>query len=704
MSEARVVALLRRRTTWEIAALLAAVVVAAAAVSDARPGATSRLAFTVVPMALVAVALAAEVEHRRWLTVGGLLLAVPPVTLADLAAGHGAGAVTVLVAAGTLVAVRRRAMDPGLRTTLAAAAGFVLLALWTAAGDARSGPAPSGPEIARTTGTALRAAIVQGTERFGTGTLLVWAAGSGVVVASALLAGRRRLATLVPVAFVAYVATAWTIEWARGPVEASGGTWLVGVAIVGTTATVDLPVRDDRRLGRALISLALAGWAWGAADEASRLDRSGPVLVLAVVAPVLLAAWLWLAARGPARPRGVNVVGYFDVTSGLGERARLLAASLRAGGVPVSEWNVAGSASPSRTATAHESDGATIYDTTIAVVTALEFGRLADSHGHVLAGSRVIGYWFWELATVPTEHDHALAMVDEVWAPTTFVAAAYRRVTDKPVRLVPLPILEPSVPAHRADASGSEGADGATVFLTSFDHLSVMERKNPLGVIEAFRQAFPTGDEPTRLVVKTINAASKPAAASALATAAAADDRIVVRDVHLDDHAHAALVRDADAFVSLHRSEGLGLHLGDAMWLGTPVIASAYGGSMDLLDDGCARLIPVRMVPVVDGDGAYPPGAMWADPDLDAAAAAMRAVVAEPDAVAVVARRAQAKMRSQPPLGDVGRSLRRVLGGWVTNGRPMWTDRSSVGRGLLDSVATMRRSTEPTDLVGGGPA
>lgn len=696
-----VASLLRRRRTWEVGALLAAVVATRAVVGSGDAAAWEVVVFTVLPVALVAVVVAMEVEHRRWVAVGGLLLAVPPVAVGDLAAGRRSGAFALVAAAGLIVAVRSRRGDPGVRTTLAATVAAVAVGLWTVAGEEHPGPAPGWDDVVGSTGSIVRASVVSGVERFGTGALLLWSVGVGVVVTASVLAGRRRPAAAVPLAFAAFVAVAWMIERWVGPVAASDGTWVLGAGIALAASSEGTRV-DGRRLGRSAAVLALASWAWDAVDEASRLDRSGVALALAAAAPALLAGWLWHASRRPDRPAGVNVIGYFGVTSGLGERARMLSAALRAGGVEVSELDVSASASPQRLGDGRpvvstvSTAPTVVYDTTIAVVTALEFGSLPETHAAALDGTRLIGYWFWELDSVPADHQHAIAMVDEIWTPTTFVAEAYRGATSKPVRLVPLPIPEPTA-AATAEREGGHRTP-PYVFLTSFDHLSVMERKNPLGAIEAFLRAFPNGDEPVQLVVKTINAEHKAEAADALAAAAAVDDRIDIRDVHLTDRELAALVADADAFVSLHRSEGLGLHLGDAMWLGTPVIASDYGGSTDILDDSCALLVPVRDIAVVDGDGAYPAGAVWADPDLDAAAAAMRSVVADPDSVARLAAAARRVMLRQPDLSVVGRSLRRVLHGWSSDGRPL---RSSTRRDDVDSVAPMRRTAQPTP---GGPA
>ena len=201
------------------------------------------------------------------------------------------------------------------------------------------------------------------------------------------------------------------------------------------------------------------------------------------------------------------------------------------------------------------------------------------------------------------------------------------------------------------------------MFLVSFSHLSVMERKNPLGAIEAFGRAFALGEPDAhryRLVVKTLNGELRPDDASRLRAAAGADPRIEIRPERVDHAELMALVRACDVFVSLHRSEGLGLQIAEAMWLGTAVIATDYSGSRDLIDLGLAELVPWRPVGVTRGDGAYPESFTWADPDLDAAAAAMWRLATDDVRRGRLAGAARRRMQAQPDRAEAGRVLAKL--------------------------------------------
>ena len=374
------------------------------------------------------------------------------------------------------------------------------------------------------------------------------------------------------------------------------------------------------------------------------------------------------AVSTPAERRapGVNVVGYHHVASGLGDIAREIHRSLDAAGVPCTAVDVHASDSP-RLRDPRPTPGE-LYDTTIAVVAALQLPTaIHDLPDVAAAHDRLVGYWFWELDTVPESHRLAIETVDEIWTPTEFVRAAYRSAVAggaPPVRLVPTRLDEPDVDPAAVTGWRHElvGEAHDVLFLVSLDLFSVVERKNPVGAIRAFRTAFPDGDEAVRLLVKTINGDQRPDDLQRIVAEAHDDRRITVLDRYVDEGSLHALVAAADCFVSLHRSEGLGLHLASAMWVGTPVIATRWSGNLDFMDDDCSMLVDATLVPVSDGRGAYPDSAHWAEPDLNQAASAMRRVASDPEHRALVARRARARMEAQPSRAAVGRAMWSLLG------------------------------------------
>lgn len=359
---------------------------------------------------------------------------------------------------------------------------------------------------------------------------------------------------------------------------------------------------------------------------------------------------------------GVNVVGYLTRESSLGDVARRLCDGLAAAGVALSRLAVQRTASP-EVPHAPAPDDVIAHRHTLAVVNADQLPALELDHPELFAaGTRLVGYWFWELEHVPRTMRRVAAQVDEIWVGSRFVADALRAAVDTPVRHVPVPVAPP-VASDRTRQSFPQlaGLGDRFVFAVVFDHFSVTERKNPVGAIEAFRRAFAPGEGPV-LVVKSMNAARRWPQHQHVVAAASGRDDIVLWDEHLSRDDHMAFIRGVDALVSLHRSEGLGLHLAEAMWLGTPVVATRYSGNLDFTDDDCALLVDATLTPVVRGEGVYPPEARWADPDLDRAAAAMRRLVDDPALGARLAAAARERMERQPTLADTGRTIAGLLG------------------------------------------
>jgi glycosyltransferase involved in cell wall biosynthesis len=363
------------------------------------------------------------------------------------------------------------------------------------------------------------------------------------------------------------------------------------------------------------------------------------------------------------QPGGVNLVGYFSRDLGLGVVARQLLACLEAAGISVNVVDHLRSLSPAAGSEPVARPRRAVYRTTLAVVNADQIAGLALDHPDLMEQTdRLIGYWFWELAQVPLNMRRSLDLVDEVWVGSRFVADAWRLRGDVPVQLVQIPVTEPACSPRDLDPFPVAGSlSGHFVFATVFDHHSVAERKNPFGAIEAFKRAFAPDEGPV-LVVKSMNGDHRwPQHQRVLAAAEGRPD-IIVWDEHLQRADQMAFIRSIDVLVSLHRSEGLGLHLAEAMWLGTPVIATRYSGNLDFMDDDCAVLIDATLVNVEHGEGVYPPEARWADPDLDQAAAAMRRMVADPRWAADLAAAGRRRMEQQPSLADTGRHIAHLLG------------------------------------------
>jgi glycosyltransferase involved in cell wall biosynthesis len=212
--------------------------------------------------------------------------------------------------------------------------------------------------------------------------------------------------------------------------------------------------------------------------------------------------------------------------------------------------------------------------------------------------------------------------VDEVWCASAYIADNLRSVAGKPVRQHPLVVTarRERSPLTREDLGLP---NDRYLFGFAFDYRSVFARKNPLAVVAAFERAFGP-DDGAALVLKSINGDTHHEEAAMLTAAIGDRPDIIVIDRHLPATHMQAFTEHLDCFVSLHRSEGLGFGLLHAMAAGKAVVATGHSGNMTFMDDESALLVPFTLVDVGQGSAPYPPTAVWAEPDIDAASNMLR--------------------------------------------------------------------------------
>lgn len=322
---------------------------------------------------------------------------------------------------------------------------------------------------------------------------------------------------------------------------------------------------------------------------------------------------------------GVNLVGYFDSPLGLGEVARQVHGALRAAGVPVETFTLP----ERRTRGTPPSPPPTRppFPTTLLCVNAagMEGARDWLGPGFFTAG-RVIAIWWWEAPAFPDRWRRAFDGLDEIWVGSRFVADALAPVSPVPVLTMPLPAGPRDVVER---TRGQLGLPDGYLFLFVFDFASGFERKNPLAVARAFTEAFPEGSGAT-LAIKHLGGEEYPAQLDCLERAAGRHADVHLVEGYLDPGEQAALTAACDCYVSLHRSEGFGLTIAEAVLAGRPVVTTGYSGPLEFLGPDTAQLVDYELKPIGEGNEPYPPESLWAEPDVGHAATLMHAVQAEP--------------------------------------------------------------------------
>lgn len=370
-------------------------------------------------------------------------------------------------------------------------------------------------------------------------------------------------------------------------------------------------------------------------------------------------------AAGGRLPR-VTLIGYLRLALGVGEAGRQLLRSLCQAGIDARGLPIALNSASNPVETGLDSLFVTSADTEIELysVNADQLGQVIDHLGErVSSSAHRIMMPFWELEEFPAAWHEAFSRVEEIWAPTRFIQAALVRATDKPVHHMPL-LLDFDTDGIVADRAKFGLPDKRFLFFFAFDYFSFVERKNPHGSVEAFRRAF-AGRDDVALVIKTQNFAAHCAASGDDADARAlhdlieGDPRCILIDATLSRADTLSLIASCDAVVSLHRSEGLGLLVAEAMALGRPVIATDYSATNDLLTPATGWPVDFRLVPVKAGQYPFHEGQIWAEPDPSHAAWQMRRVVADAEdreARVRAARELLAKIHSPAACADRIRS------------------------------------------------
>ncbi len=249
--------------------------------------------------------------------------------------------------------------------------------------------------------------------------------------------------------------------------------------------------------------------------------------------------------------------------------------------------------------------------------------------GTQAAGRAAAYHLWWELPVLHPEVVARLDRFDAVIASTHFIAEVARRhLRHARVIHAPQPLIMAEAPRPMPDRAGFGIPDGVFAILFSFDPVSDTRRKNPEGVLQAFRLARQQAPR-LHLVVKLMlpragRLAPGPAMAEFL-EAARLDPGITLIEAALEEAALHRLHVSCDAYISLHRAEGLGLGMLEAMHLGVPVVATGYSGNMSFMDEESACLVPYQTVPLPPVEtAAYQAvaafGPTWAEPDVAAAA------------------------------------------------------------------------------------
>jgi glycosyltransferase involved in cell wall biosynthesis len=320
---------------------------------------------------------------------------------------------------------------------------------------------------------------------------------------------------------------------------------------------------------------------------------------------------------------GLNVAGYLTAELGLGEVARNHLSVLQQLGVPVSVQDASFITHQRKEAIAlKDLPTENIYPANLVCINAPEIKHFIERFGTGYFRTKYnIGSWWWEVEDLPPEWQREFYRFDELWVGTQFIKSNFDKVSPIPVHVVQ-PYVVPLQADPMRESLGFK--PGEFVFLFAFDYFSCFERKNPLAIVKAFKQAFKDEKIPVKVLIKTTNAGKFKAKAEFLRQAAGEDPRIVLLDKYCSKSDLNNMIASCDAYISLHRTEGFGLPIAEAMLLNKPVIATGWSGNLDFTTAENSLLVNYGFSVNQDDYGPYKVGMRWAEPDVEHAAKLMR--------------------------------------------------------------------------------
>lgn len=324
-----------------------------------------------------------------------------------------------------------------------------------------------------------------------------------------------------------------------------------------------------------------------------------------------------------AFPMGINLIGNIRGDSGLGQSCRLVAKELQASKIPflVYEHHISDAFSMNNHSCDDMIEENLKYGINLFHINPHEFAvsymqlgkKVWDKHYN-------IAFWLWETEEFPEEWVGCIDILDEIWTPAEFVSEAVRKVTDKPVYTVPYHVEAPIDEKYDREYFGLP-AD-KFLFLMMYDSKSMMERKNPVGAIKAFKKAFDQDDDRVGLVIK-MNGKNEQDIAE-IQRLLEGYRNVYFMTETLPKVEVNSLIACVDVFVSLHRAEGFGLVMAEAMLNGTPCISTNWSANTEFMNKDVACMVDYKMVELDHEVGPYKKGSHWAEPNVEQAAEYMK--------------------------------------------------------------------------------
>lgn len=345
---------------------------------------------------------------------------------------------------------------------------------------------------------------------------------------------------------------------------------------------------------------------------------------------------------------GVNLIGNICAESGLGQSCRLVASALDKTGFPLSiyKYEQLGAEGQGDHSWENRLSKELPYDVNLIHINPHELGLAFIQQDASVWNYRYnIGYWLWELEEFPDEWIPCFQCLDEIWAPSEFICNAIRKKTTLPVRCMSYYVDVHIGTIYERKHFGIP--EDKFLYLMMYDQSSCMERKNPIGVLNAFKMAFEKENENVGLVIKINN--PTPESRKQIRSVLDGYTNVYLIEEKLSRDEVNSLTKCVDVVVSLHRAEGFGLVLAEAMLLGTPTVATNWSSNTEFMNENVACMVDYELITIEKDMPPFKAGNRWADANLDQAAGYMKKLYEDKEYYEMI--RKNAKEYAEEKLG-----------------------------------------------------
>lgn len=368
--------------------------------------------------------------------------------------------------------------------------------------------------------------------------------------------------------------------------------------------------------------------------------------------------------RKPFEPakheKGVNLIGGIRMQTGLGQSCRLIAELLEHISMPYTICEYC--ADQQIRCNDHQYDEKITNEKKYGI-NLLHLNPYELRMGYVDMGNDLldyhynIGYWLYELDKLPDGWIEAIDLVQEIWTPSEYTGNLFRKVTDKPVYTMPYSVSAPT--DESMDRTYFGLPKDQFLYLVMYDTNSTSARKNPQGAIRAYKKAYPSERADVGLVVKVNH--MRPEDEAFLKKELEGYQNVYFISKTLDKIEVNSLIKDVDVFVSLHRAEGFGLVMAEAMLNGTACIATNYSSNTEFMDEECACMVSYELVPFTGDTGQYPKGSQCAEASITEAASYMIKLQENPDFYQTIVSNAKKRMCEEMNVEKASKRIEKRL-------------------------------------------